>query len=144
MAVAAVPVIEAVVGETAAGTVAAEGGAMAAAGETASTSRLSQVADLAGNVDLGDGHSMTISPEQIHALLHSPQAVAAIMAKAEHVCKLANDMAVTREAEYAVVLQNRNDTKRARATVYAKNFYAVVDDAHHSTLLKAAAQTPSD
>jgi len=142
MAVAAVPLIEAVVGE--AGAASVEGGALAAAGETASTSRLGQVADMAGDVDLGDGHSMTISPEQIHQLLHSPGAVAKIMEVANHVCALANTMAITREAEYAVVLQNRNDTKRARATVYAKNFYAVVDDAHHSTLLKAAANTHTD
>jgi len=155
MAVAAVPLVLEAAGGTAAaagGAAAAEGATVASAsvaGESAAASRLSQAAELAGNIPLGENGdqgpaSMQISPADIHRILHSPAAVAAVSARAQKCAGLANAMAVTRDAEYDVVIQNRGDTTRCRATVIAKNFMAVVDDAHHSTLLKAAAQTGSD
>jgi hypothetical protein len=97
-----------------------------------------------GEHNLGNGNSMHFSPEQFKALLHSSAAVAAILDRGQKCAEIANGMAITKGAKYAVSLQNKPDTSRARAAVYAANFKAVVDELNHSTLLKAAAQTGSD
>jgi hypothetical protein len=95
-------------------------------------------------LDLGGGNAIQISPKDIQRILHSSPVVAGVTARAQHCMGIANDLAVTSGAEYDMVVQNRSDTTRCRATVFAANFKAVVDDVYHSTLLKAAAQTGSD
>ena len=154
MAVAVPLILEAAggAGAAAGGAAAAEGATVASAsiaGESASAARLAKMAEMAGNIPLGQGdggqqNSMQISQADIHRILHSGAAVAAVTATAQKCAGIANAMAITRDAEYDVVVQNRDDTTRCRATVIAKNFMAVVDDAHHTTLLKAAAQAGSD
>jgi hypothetical protein len=103
----------------------------------------------AGKISLGSGdggqeNSIQISAADVHRILHSPDAVEAVTKKAEDLARIANGMALTRDAEYRVVVQNRDDTTRCRASVVAANYLAMVDDAHHSTLLKASAQVGSD
>jgi hypothetical protein len=97
-----------------------------------------------GEHNLGNGNSMHLSEAQFKALLHSQAAVAAVMDRAGKCADIANSLAITTGARYAVSLQNKPDRSRTRAAVYAANFKAVIDELYHSTLLKAAAQTGSD
>jgi hypothetical protein len=151
MAMAIPLVVEAVEGATAASAAgAATAGTAAGAGESAMASRLARGAiSASGKIDLGPGeggqnNAMQISKEDVKRILHSSAAVSAVTARAEEVCRQANAQAITREAEYEVVVQNRGDTTRCRAIVRPANYYAIVDDHYHSTLLKAAAQAGSD
>jgi hypothetical protein len=123
----------------------AEVGAEAEAGAAESTA-VEEIEEDApkGEHNLGNGNSMTFSPEQFQSLLHSDAAVAGIMDRARKCAEIANSLAITYGAKYEVSLQNKPDHSRARAAVYAANFKAVIDELHHSTLLKAAAQTGSD
>jgi hypothetical protein len=123
----------------------AEAGA-AEAGAAESTEAAESLDEQAphGEHDLGNGNSMSMSPEQFKAFMHSPQVVAAIMDRANKCADIADSLAITKGAEYGVSLQNDPSHTRARAAVYAANFKAVVDELNHSTLLKAAAQTGSD
>jgi hypothetical protein len=97
-----------------------------------------------GEHNLGNGNSMHFSDAQFRALIHGPAVVAAIMDRAQKCAEIANKLAITYGAKYAVKLQNKPDHTRPRAAIYAANFKAVIDEMYHSTLLKAAAQTGSD
>lgn len=103
-----------------------------------------------GRIDLGNGHSLELHPDAIRALLHSPEAVAGIRARANAIAKSANEMSkhvgrVGRpDPEYVVEVQNDPRDTRARAKVRPGNVAAVIDNAENQTLLKALDAHPSD
>jgi hypothetical protein len=123
----------------------AEAGA-AEAGAAESTEAAESLDEQAphGEHDLGNGNSMHMSEAQFRAMMHNPAVAAALLDRGQKCAEIANSLAITEGAEYAVSLQNDPSHTRARAAVYAANFKAVVDELNHSTLLKAAAQTGSD
>lgn len=110
----------------------------------------------APNGDLGDGHFLKIDPSAWRALLHHPAVVEAIVQRANQIRDTANGMvamdprAVERLTEqepgdpYKVTLQNRPDTTRPRAKVKPATMLGQLDEAHNSTLWKAAMEHPSD
>jgi hypothetical protein len=83
---------------------------------------------------------MTINPDAMRALLHSPEVVAPITERAQNIADSANLMAVhvgrsdRPEPEYGVRISNVSAQTRARTTVYPRNYQAVLDDAINSTL----------
>jgi hypothetical protein len=127
-----------------AGSAVEAGEAGAEASEAGAAAEESSEESLGGEHNLGGGHSMHISEDQFNALAHSQAVVNAIMDRAHRCTDIANDLAITQDAKYDCSLNNSPSRSRATAVVYAANYKAVVDDAYHSTLLKAAAQTGSD
>lgn len=98
-----------------------------------------------GAVNFRGGNSFTINKENFSAmckqLLHDPAVVAVLAAQAQEMCDEANQLAVTKNAVYAVtVVSDWPDSSRARANVWSSNFAAMIDDAHNSTLLKVLAR----
>jgi hypothetical protein len=101
------------------------------------------LASIPSQADLGGGASMTFNPAAFRSLLHHPAVVAALQAKAQRIADTANDIKITEGAEYGVVLQNDPSYTRPRALVKPVGedpIKAIVDDAAHSTLLKAMGQ----
>lgn len=86
-------------------------------------------------ITLSNGGRMTINPEAWRALLQHPAVIEAIAARAQGVCDAANSLAITEGASYEVT-QHADGT----ASVHAGGenpIKGIVDDAAHSTLLKA-------
>ena len=93
---------------------------------------------------VGEGVEQEVYLEALHALLHTPEAVKAITARAQMVAANANTLAIMHGAQYGILVQNESWTTRARAFAKPMNMPAVIDDRIHATLLKAAAGVPSD
>jgi hypothetical protein len=94
--------------------------------------------------DLGSGTFIRVPEEVIRGLLRRPDAVAAIKERGKKVADLANSNHITKGAEYEAVYVDNPDYKRPTVMVKPANFKGVIDEATHSTLLKAAAQVGSD
>lgn len=106
--------------------------------------------------DLGDGHFIKINDEVWRGLMHHPTVVAAIQARAAAICDTANGLvamdprAVARLGKglpaYTTKLNaNPHNTRpRVRVLPNPETMLGVIDDAHHSTLLKSVAAFPSD
>jgi hypothetical protein len=97
-----------------------------------------------GVVGFGGGNSFVMNKENFAAIcktvLHDPAVVALLAAKANQMCEEAIQLAVTKNAVYAVtVVSDWPDSSRARANVWSSNLQAMIDDAHNSTLLKVLA-----
>lgn len=107
-------------------------------------------ASVPAELDLGDGHSMSLNPEVFRRLLHRPEVVAAITARAHGVADAANSLAVHigrpgRPApKYGVRVQDDPESARARAQVYPANYQAVLDDQRSATMLKALHMSPGE
>lgn len=106
--------------------------------------------------DLGDGHFIKINEDVWRGLLHHPSVVTAITARANAIAETANSLvamdprAVARlgQGKPAYTTELRNDPHASRARVRVlpnpETMLGVIDDAHHSTLLKSVAAFPSD
>lgn len=117
----------------------------AAAAEGAGEVAESGIADdISGELDLGHGHKMHFSNEQFREVLHSESVVEGISNIASRVTDICNSTKVKKRAIYEFIVQNSSDSTRARAFVRPANADAFYDDAVNSTMLKAAAQVPSD
>ena len=100
--------------------------------------------DTSGSIDIGFGMRLVITPDAFKMIMHMPEITAKVTERCEELTAAANSLAVTEDAEYAFVVSNNPDNIRARGRVFPDNFKAVVDDEHHSTLLKALEQVGSD
>jgi hypothetical protein len=127
------------VGAEAGAGVAAEGAAETGTAEGAEEESISEIPQ-----EIGDGDHIQLSEEQIRGLLWDDRVIEAITARANEICATANSMAITKGAVYGVTSPTEGAVTRPRANVWTKNYKAVIDDHYHATLLKAAAQFPSD
>lgn len=108
-----------------------------------------------GTVNLGGGSTMQFSPEAFRQLLHHPLVIEALKARGQAVADTANSLmamderAVARLAPdgqpaYTAELHENPYGTRPRVRVMPANMLGIVDDAHHSTLLKSLLANPSD
>lgn len=120
--------------------VAAWGEGEAAAGEVASVTE----GGFPGEIDLGGGFKLKLVPDMFRQVMHSTRITAAVQARCEELTDLCNSLAITAGAVYTYTVSTNPNNIRARGRVRPGNFKARVDDAAHSTLLKALAQVGSD
>jgi hypothetical protein len=83
---------------------------------------------------------MELNPNALRALTHHPEVVEAVRVKAAELAEIANSLAVH------VGRPDRPDPvyESGKSRVWPGNFMAVLDDAEHSTLLKAIAQAQTE
>jgi hypothetical protein len=120
--------------------VAAWGEGAAAAGEVASVTE----GGFPGEIDLGGGFKLKLVPDMFRQIMHTAGMTAAVQARCEELTNLCNELAITAGAVYTYTVSTNPNNIRARGRVRPGNFKAVVDDAAHSTLLKALASVGSD
>jgi hypothetical protein len=111
---------------------------------------------LGQRIDLGNGDYMVLNLELTkHELLHSEEAVEAVMARAQLICDDANGQVPGSDKLYTITLQNDMQYTRTRARVRPANLpdpntgkmtpiRGIAHDAKYSTLLHAMANHPSD
>lgn len=95
-------------------------------------------------IDIGGGLKIQIDHAAVRRMLNSPEVKAQVDARGRALAAECNRLAVTKGAEYAWLPSDHPDNTRARGRVVTANYKAQVDDAHHSTLLKALASVGSD
>jgi len=104
-------------------------------------------------MDLGHGNYMVLDPAAIEALFTTPQANAAVQARAQSVIDIANGLAVLHGVVYEAVEINTGpwatnffgvETTRPVIVVRPKNFWAYLEEQQHSTLMIAAHMAGND
>jgi len=95
-------------------------------------------------IDLGGGFKLKLSTDMFRQIMHTPSITEAVHERCEELCNACNALAVTPGAIYVYQVSTNPSNIRARGRVKPGNFKAVVDDAAHSTLLKALASVGSD
>jgi hypothetical protein len=89
-------------------------------------------------IRLRNGAKLKLNPEQWRALLKRPDVAEAVAKRAQGACDTANALAVTEGAVYEV---SRHDDGTCSVHPGGEDpIKGIVDDAHHSTLLKTQAQ----
>lgn len=120
--------------------VAAWGEGAAAAAEVASVTE----GGFPGEIDLGGGFKLKLVPDMFRQIMHTATMRSAVQARCEELTNACNELAITAGAVYTYTVSTNPTNIRARGRVRPGNFKAVVDDAAHSTMLKALAQVGSD
>jgi hypothetical protein len=132
------PIAEAIAG--AGGEAAAWGGAGGEAVEEAAEGG----SLTARTMDVGNGNTLELDPEQLMNFLRSPEILAMLEQKGHELADKANEMAITEGAEYSFILQANDGYETPQIFLIPWNFQAKIDDAAHSTLLKVAASVQDD
>lgn len=99
---------------------------------------------LPNTIDLGDGMVLHIDQAALRRAMNSPEVKAQVNARGRALATEANSLAETPGAVYKYVPSDHPNNRRARGRVTTANYQAQVDDAHHSTLLKALSNIGSD
>lgn len=97
-----------------------------------------------GEIDLGGGFKLKLVPDMFRRIMHTASMTAAVEQRCQQLTDVCNDLAITAGAVYIYTVSTNPTNIRARGRVKPGNFKAVVDDAAHSTLLKALASVGSD
>jgi hypothetical protein len=97
-----------------------------------------------GELDLGGGITLKLSPDMFRRIMHDPQITAAVDQRCQEVTDLCNSLAITPGAVYTYTVSTNPNNIRGRGRVRPGNFKAYIDNAVHSTLLKALASVGSD
>lgn len=97
-----------------------------------------------GEIDLGGGFKLKLVPDMFRQVMHSGGITSAVEQRCQQLTDLCNSLAITAGAVYTYTVSTNPTNIRARGRVKPGNFKAVVDDAAHSTLLKALASVGSD
>jgi len=75
----------------------------------------------------------------VQAILQRPPVYAHVEKYTERQLAMANRMAITKDAEYGMIMYNNRPELGPVGVVFCDNYKSVIDDRYHSTLLKVAA-----